>query len=164
MLLKYTYFWQNTHMRTHTHKHEIHVHAHTQAHRAVIDTLKSTKHQHIRTSKTKHRHTHAHTARNKHTKTRTNTSTDITMCVQVKRVQVCPHALEGYIWVLGNGGKRKVGEAGYGRAQARHCLTCMVTGGHKEKKATPTTGPKRQQTQHSQCSKNRQCQSNVFLS
>ena len=57
MLSKYTYFWQNTHMCTHTLKHEIHVHTHTQAHRAVTDALRNTKHQHICISKPKHRHT-----------------------------------------------------------------------------------------------------------
>ena len=57
MLSKYTYFWQNTHIRTHTHKHEIHVHTHAQAHRVVADTLKSTKHQHICTNKPKHEST-----------------------------------------------------------------------------------------------------------
>ena len=142
ILSKYTYFGQNTHMWTHTHKHEIHVHTHTQSHRTVTDTPKSIKHQHICTSKIKHRHAHTHSALNKHTKTRTNTTTNITMCVQVKRVQVCPHALERCIWALGNGGKRKVGEAGYGRTQGRHCLTCIITEGHKEKKATPATDPK----------------------
>ena len=64
-----------------------------------------------------------------------STNTVITICVRAKRVQVRTHGLEACVWVFCNGGKRKVGEAGHGRAQGEHCWTRITTEGvTKEKK------------------------------
>ena len=136
MLSIYTYFGKNTHIQTHTRKHEIHVHTHTQAHRAVTDTLKSTKHQHICTNKPKHRHAHTYSIGNEHTKTQTNTSTVVTMCACTKRTHMVTHGLLGtYRGSMAQGS----GEIGCGGAQevtGGHIRTRMVTEGNSRKKAT----------------------------
>ena len=153
MLSKYTYFWQNTHMRTHTHKHEIHVHTHTQAHRAVTDALKSTKHQHICTSKPKHRHSHTCSTSNKHTKTQTNTSTVVTICARTKKVQMVTHGLLGTYrgnmpqgaGEIGCGGTHEVTGGIFGHTWSRRATAA--------KKATQQIGPRRHQKPHQWYSK-----------
>ena len=114
MLSKYTYFRQNTDIQTYTHKREIHVQTHTQTHRAVTDTLKSTKHKHICISKPKHRHAHTYSTSNKHTKTQTNTSTVVTICARTKRTQMVTHGLLG---TYRGSMAQRAGEIGFGGAQ-----------------------------------------------
>ena len=145
MLSKYTYFWQNTHIRTHTHKHEIHVHTHTQAHRVVADTLKSTKHQHTCTSKPKHRHAHTYSTSNTHTKTQTNTNIVITICVSTKRAQMTTHGLlRTYRGGMAQG-EEKLGVQGHRRSPGAifgHAWSRRTT---DSKKATQQIGPRRHQ-------------------
>ena len=153
MLSKYTYFGKNTHIQTHTHKHEIHVHTHTQAHRAVTDTLKSTKHQHICTNKPKHSHTHTYSIGNEHTKTQTNTSTVVTICARTKRTHMVTHGLLGaYRGSMAQGsgeigceGAQKVTGGIFGHAWSRRATA--------EKKATQQIGPRRHPKHHQRHSK-----------
>ena len=141
-------------MWTHTRKHEIHVHTHTQAHRAVTDTLKNTKHQHICTSKPKHRHTHTYSTSNKHTKTQTNTSTVVTICVRTKKAQMPTHGLFGTYRGSMAQGAGEIGCAGAQEVTGGHIRARMVTEDNSSKKPTQQIGTRRHQNSINSTAKN----------